>query len=146
MKLNIFKETGGRLPTERLQRMFAKLSAEEKRPGWAGQVNLVYTDDAGIRKLNKEFRRIDKRTDVLAFNIDHPNNDDAVFGEVYVSVPTATRQADEDGVTLIEELVRLSCHGMLHLFGYDHARRREAEQMRALEDYFVDYSKRTDNG
>ena len=146
MKLNIFKERGGRLPTKRLQRMFAKLSAEEKRPGWAGQMNLVFTDDPGIRKLNKQFRRIDKSTDVLAFTIDHPDNEEAVLGEVYVSVPTAVRQAAEDGVTLAEELVRLSCHGMLHLFGYDHARKRDAERMRALEDYFVNYSKRTDHG
>lgn len=146
MKLSIFKETGGRVPLKRLERLFTKLSAEEKKPGWDGLVNLIFVDDRGIQSLNKQFRRINKPTDVLAFNIDHPNDKDSVFGEVYVSVPTAARQAKETGVALAEELVRLSCHGMLHLFGYDHVKKRDAVQMQSLEDYFVNHSRRTDHG
>ncbi len=146
MKLNVFKETGGRLPLKRLRKLFAKLSAEEKKPGWAGTVNLVFVDDDSIRQLNRRFRRSNKPTDVLAFSIDHPDDEECVFGEVYVSVPTASRQARSFKVTVADELVRLSCHGLLHLFGYDHIKKRDAEQMQSLEDYFVNHSKRTDHG
>jgi probable rRNA maturation factor len=146
MKLNIFREVGGRLPVERLQAMFDKLSAEEKKPGWAGTVNVIFTDDRRIRQLNREFRGVDKPTDVLAFTIDHPGAEDCVFGEVYVSIPTAVRQARRHGVAGSEELVRLSCHGLLHLFGYDHIKKKDAEQMQALEEYFVSYSRKARNG
>lgn len=146
MKLNIFKEAPGRVPLKRLEKMFAKLSSEEKKPGWSGTINLVFTDDNRIKDLNKRFRHLNKPTDVLAFSIDNPDDEDSVFGEVYVSIPTATRQAGEAGTVLAEELIRLSCHGLLHLFGYDHIKKRDALQMQALEDYFVSYSKRTGNG
>ncbi|UCE25315.1 MAG: rRNA maturation RNase YbeY [Candidatus Zixiibacteriota bacterium] len=146
MKLNVFREAVGRLPMKRLKKLFDKLSSEEKKPGWSGEVNLIFTDDARIRSLNKQFRHIDKATDVLAFTIDQPESEDCVFGEVYVSVPTALRQAERCGATQADELVRLSCHGFLHLFGYDHGKKRDAEQMNALEEYYLSYSKRTDNG
>lgn len=146
MRLSIFKEAPGRVPLKRLERLFAKLSAEEKKPGWNGMVNLIFIDDKGIQSLNKQFRRINKPTDVLAFNIDHPDDAKSIFGEVYVSIPTATKQAKENGTAPAEELVRLSCHGMLHLFGYDHVKKRDALQMQALEDYFVNYSRKAGNG
>ncbi len=146
MKLNIFRETAGRVPVKRLKKLFDKLSTEEKKPGWSGEVNLIFVDDARIRALNRQFRKIDKVTDVLAFTIDHPDSDQCVFGEVYVSLPTAARQAEQYGATPADELVRLSCHGLLHLFGYDHNKKRDAQQMSALEDYYLNYSKRADNG
>ena len=142
MNLHIFKETQGRIPKKRLQRLFRKLSQEEKKPGWKGSVNLVFIDDKKMKQLNRQYRRIDKPTDVLAFLIDHPISKDSLLGEVYVSIPTANRQAKEDGRPVTEELVVLSCHGLLHLFGYDHMRKRDAEQMKALEDYFVTHSRR----
>ncbi|MEW6413102.1 MAG: rRNA maturation RNase YbeY [Candidatus Zixiibacteriota bacterium] len=142
MKLHIYKETGGRLPVKRLEKMFDKLSAEEKKPGWQGNVNLVIIDDDRMRELNKRFRKIDKTTDVLSFNIDTPDCEESLLGEVYVSAPTAARQARDNNVTPAEEIVRLSCHGFLHLFGYDHVKKKDAEQMKSLEDYFVEFSGR----
>jgi len=146
MRLSIFKETRARLPIKRLEKLFRKLSEEEKKPGWEGQVNLIFAGDEELKELNRKFRKIGRPTDVLAFTIDHPVSRESILGEVYVSVPTASRQAADAGAALDEELVRLSCHGFLHLFGYDHARKRDTEQMKALEDYYVGYSKRTDDG
>jgi len=146
MKLSIFKETQARPPLKRLQKMFRKLSKEEKKPGWEGLVNLIFAGDDELQRLNRKFRKISRPTDVLAFTIDHPTSRESILGEVYVSVPMATRQAAEAGTDLAEELVRLSCHGLLHLFGYDHIRKRDMEQMKALEDYYVSYSKRAGNG
>lgn len=141
MRLHIYKEAGGRLPVKRLEKMFGKLSEEEKKPGWQGEVNLVIIDDTRMRELNKQFRKIDKTTDVLSFNIDTPDAADSLLGEVYVSAPTAARQAKDNDVTLAEEILRLSCHGFLHLFGYDHLKKKDAEQMKSLEDYFVEFSR-----
>lgn len=125
--------------------MFAELSKKEKKPGWKGMVNLVFTDDKKIQSLNRQFRKISKPTDVLAFGIDRPDDDESVLGEVYVSIPTATKQARQAGVTMAEELIRLSCHGMLHLFGYDHEKKSDAVRMKELEDYFVKFSGRAGN-
>lgn len=146
MRLDVFKEAPSRIPLKRLQKMFAKMSEEEMKPGWKGSVNLIFTDDEELKRLNRQYRRIARPTDVLAFTIDHPDSDASVLGEVYVSVTTAVRQAAEAKTDLGEELVRLSCHGFLHLFGYDHIRKRDLEQMKALEDYYVSYSKRPGNG
>jgi len=146
MRLNIFKETQARLPLKKLKRMFHKLSEEEKKPGWEGLVNLIFAGDEELLRLNRKYRKVGRPTDVLAFTIDHPASRESILGEVYVSVPMAKLQAAEAGTDLADELVRLSCHGFLHLFGYDHVRKRDLEQMRALEDYYVSYSKRADDG
>lgn len=145
MKLYVFQETKARPPKDKLELMFDKLSREEQKPGWRGTVNLIFTDDQTIRRLNREFRKVDRATDVLAFNIDQPDAPECIFGEVYVSVPTARRQAEESGGTLADRLLRLSCHGLLHVFGYDHVKKKDAHQMETLEDYYVNYAGRRQN-
>ncbi len=91
MRLEIFKVVDVRLPVKRLEKMFQKLSMDKKKPGWQGTVNLVIINDARMRELNREFREKDKSTDVLSFNIETPDSRDSVFGEVYVSAPTAAK-------------------------------------------------------
>ncbi|UCD64267.1 MAG: rRNA maturation RNase YbeY [Candidatus Zixiibacteriota bacterium] len=146
MRLMIFKEVQGRIPSARLEKMFRKLSREERKPDWQGNINLIFTDDKSVRRLNREFRRVDAATDVLAFSIDYPDSTDSMFGEVYVSIPAAVRQAAESGVSVGERLLRLACHGLLHLFGYDHIKQRDVRQMKALEDYYVAYAGRSGRG
>lgn len=141
MILNLFKQISERIPRKKLDRMFTKLAKEEMKPGWQGMVNLIFIGDGEMRKLNWQFRKTDKTTDVLAFNLDQPENKDSLFGEVYVSVPTAMKQARSFGVTPEEELLKLSCHGILHLFGYDHIKKRDAHQMSELEKYYVKYAR-----
>jgi probable rRNA maturation factor len=97
----------------------------------------VFTTDRRIRALNKKFRNLDRPTDVLSFGFDDPEDPEDTFGEIYVSVPTAKRQARQYGITLTDELLRLACHGVLHLFGYDHVKTAEAKEMEAREDHFL---------
>jgi len=117
--------------------LFEQVVRQEAGRNRAGTINLVITDDTRIRKLNKKFRKKDKATDVLSFNIDDPEDKDSVFGEIYISDETAKRQARQYGVTDREEYLRLVGHGLLHLFGYDHMKKNESEKMHAREEYFL---------
>jgi probable rRNA maturation factor len=77
---------------------------------------VAFVSDKSIRKLNQQFRGVDKATDVLSFPADEPNN----LGDIAVSVESATRQANENGLSFEDEVAQLILHGLLHLCGYDH--------------------------
>jgi len=84
-----------------------------------GQVTVLLTTDPAIRRLNRQFRGKDKATDVLSFPAASPAAN-AVAGDLAISVPTAQRQALEQGHALSAEIKVLMLHGLLHLAGYDH--------------------------
>jgi probable rRNA maturation factor len=77
---------------------------------------IAFVSDKRIRELNRQFRGIDKATDVLSF----PAEEKANLGDIAVSVDTAAVQAEENGLTLDGEIAQLILHGLLHLCGYDH--------------------------
>jgi probable rRNA maturation factor len=77
---------------------------------------IAFVSDKKIRELNRQFRGIDKATDVLSFPSDGPDE----LGDVAVSVDTAAAQAKENGLKFDEEIAQLILHGLLHLSGYDH--------------------------
>src|SRR5262245_52231619 len=80
---------------------------------------IAFVSDKTIRQLNRQFRGVDKATDVLSF----PAGDEADgsnLGDIAISVDTATTQAKENGLTFDEEVAQLILHGLLHLSGYDH--------------------------
>ncbi len=89
------------------------------------EFSILLTSDPLIRSLNREYRGIDRATDVLAFSQQEgepvPGND-AVLGDVVISLETARRQAEDYGASFDEEITRLLIHGLLHLLGYDHER------------------------
>ncbi len=84
-----------------------------------GHVTVLLTSDTVIRKLNRQFRGKNKATDVLSFPAAGPVAPQ-VAGDLAISVPTALRQAAEQGHTLAVEIKVLMLHGLLHLAGYDH--------------------------
>jgi probable rRNA maturation factor len=89
-----------------------------------GKVTVLLTTDAGIRGLNRRFRGKNKATDVLSFPAANQRVSESasqrVAGDIAISVPTAQRQAEEQGHTLGDEIKVLMLHGLLHLAGYDH--------------------------
>lgn len=91
------------------------LSGEGAR---AGELSVTLLDDAEIQALNRDHLGHDRVTDVISFALHGP--DDAILGDVYVGAAQAERQAEEEGVRLEEELVRLVIHGTLHVLGHDH--------------------------
>lgn len=81
-----------------------------------GEVNILLTGNSEIQKLNLQFRRKDKPTDVLSF----PSGVQPAGGDIAISVQTARTQASEIGHDLLTEVKVLILHGMLHLAGHDH--------------------------
>jgi probable rRNA maturation factor len=97
------------------------------------ELSVLLTDDAGIQELNREHRRKDKPTDVLAFPMDESVPDPrGILGDVVISLDTADRQARSRRRALIEEVRFLLAHGVLHLVGYDHAEPAEKREMVAM--------------
>ncbi|MFZ1685744.1 MAG: rRNA maturation RNase YbeY [Candidatus Zixiibacteriota bacterium] len=137
MRLNIYKQVPTIVPRKSIESLFALVCRGETKSRIGGQINLVFTGDRAIRKLNAEFRGKDKATDVLSFNVESTGEPESVFGELYISAPTAARQAREYGGTLQEEYLRLVCHGLLHVFGYDHIRKSDAVKMESREEKYL---------
>jgi len=94
-------------------------------------VSVLICDDEEIHRLNKEFRNIDKPTDVLSFPMYNENGelDEDELGDIVISLERAALQAVEYGHTLEREVAFLTAHSMLHLFGYDHMVDDEKEEM-----------------
>lgn len=81
-------------------------------------MSLIFLRDPPIRELNRSWLDHDWVPDVLTFPLH--GEGEAPFGDIYVGIDQALRQAREAGVSFEEELVRLAVHGVLHLLGYDH--------------------------
>jgi len=101
----------------------------------AGDVSVVLTDDASIRKLNREWRGFDKPTNVLSFPAAKPGlqGPPPLLGDVIVAYETMAREAAEEAKPFLHHLAHLVVHGYLHLLGYDHQTDSEAGAMEALE-------------
>ena len=102
----------------------------------ACELSVALVDDATIRRLNRDYRRVDKSTDVLAFAMREGEalvqaNGPEILGDVVISVPTARRQAKKHRRSLGDEITMLLAHGLLHLLGYDHVRKADERLMTA---------------
>jgi probable rRNA maturation factor len=140
--LKIFKQSSTRLPRRQIEKLFEEVLETEIGKDAAGDVNLILTDDKRIRELNKRFRKKDKATDVLSFNIESTRKRKYMMGEIYISVETARRQAVEFDTKPSHEVMRLFCHGLLHLIGYDHIKKSERMIMEKKERHFLKLGKK----
>ena len=101
----------------------------------AAQVSVTFTDNEGIRVLNRTYRQIDRETDVLSFPLidfeggEEPPTDEAevMLGDIVLSLEKAEAQAEEFGHSVEREVAFLTVHSMLHLLGYDHVNSDEED-------------------
>ena len=115
------KSADFRLPSARTLARF--LSAAQTAVRLKGQVTVLLTTDAAIRRLNRQFRGKNKATDVLSFPSEGPfpgSPAEEIAGDIAISVTTALGQAADHGHSLSTEIKVLILHGLLHLAGYDH--------------------------
>ncbi len=106
------------------------------------EISVTFVDDDEIHRLNKEFRNIDRATDVLSFPLGengvYDTNIDTgakLLGDIVISIPHAVDQADRYGHSLQREIGFLTVHSMLHLLGYDHVNGGiESVRMREKEE------------
>ena len=103
----------------------------------SADLTISLVDDAEIHRLNRSYRGKDRPTDVLAFAMREGTRapgDEAILGDVVISLDTAARQAANRGASLEDEVATLLIHGVLHLLSYDHERSpSEARRMQRKE-------------
>ena len=106
-------------------------------------ISVSLIDDKTIHEINKNYRHVDRATDVISFafldglgNKDEllSSNDVIDLGEIYISLDRAKKQAEEYQHSLHRELCFLFVHGLLHLLGYDHMNKMDEEKMFALQE------------
>ena len=122
------------------------LVLEEEKAGDA-EVVLSLMDDSGIQELNRQYRGIDKATDVLSFSQkestpEEPEFEDPggseVLGDIVISWETAQKQGEELGHSVEREAAFLTVHGLLHLLGYDHDEAQLEAEMKRRQSEIMD--------
>lgn len=111
---------------------FARLGVEDG----ASEVSILFTDDAAIQVLNREWRAKDKPTNVLsfpAFPVEPGDPLPPMLGDIVLAVETLRREAELENRPFAHHLSHLIVHGLLHLLGYDHETEEDAEEMEGLE-------------
>lgn len=133
MEIEIFNETEEDLDKE-LKELKTFLENVAKDEGLENILfNVIIIDNSRIREINREYRNIDRETDVISFALEDDKTfnleDIRVLGDIYISVDKARSQALEYGHSFKRELSFLAIHGFLHLLGYDHMEKDEEEIM-----------------
>lgn len=104
--------------------------------------SIIITDNNKIRKINREYRNIDKETDVISFALEDdkvfPEIDIRVLGDIYISLDKVKEQSKLYGHSEKRELAFLTVHGLLHLLGYDHMDKHDEEIMFKKQDEILE--------
>ena len=126
--------------------VYAALAYEDFRR--SAEISVTFTDNEGIREINREHREIDAPTDVLSFPIlgddedgdTNPGTGAVNLGDIVLSLERAREQAAEFGHSFTREVAFLTVHSVLHLLGYDHVNSEEEDkEMRARQHAILDY-------
>lgn len=118
------------------------LQAVADRLEVAGEVSVSFVSDEEIHELNRDYREVDRPTDVLSFALqegeEFPEPSDfeaqAMLGDIVISIPTAVRQSEDYGHSIEREVAFLLAHGFLHLMGYDHQSPEEEQEMFGIQE------------
>lgn len=106
------------------------------------EFNIIIIDNEKIHEINKEYRGIDRETDVISFaledNMDIEYTDFRLLGDIYISIDRCYQQALEYGHSREREICFLATHGILHLLGYDHMTPEDEKEMFDLQNKLLD--------
>ena len=131
--IKIFNDSATKfLPKQKLAEAVGRVLKDKKIK--KASINVILVDDDIIKSMNSQYLTHDYPTDVISFNID---DDPVLLGEIYISVDTAKRQAEEFKVSLTNELKRLAIHGTLHLIGYEDDTIKQKKEMHNLENKYI---------
>lgn len=139
LEIDYIDETGELAP-EQVQQILQLLQLAAKREEVIGdsELSLTFVDNEKIHEINREYREIDRPTDVISFALEENTEGEMeiigqdmprVLGDIIISIPRAKQQAEEYGHSFMRELGFLAVHGFLHLLGYDHGTKEEEQQM-----------------
>ena len=139
------------LPCEELAKRVIEASLDYANCPYEAEVNLLLTMNEEIREMNRNFRQIDRSTDVLSFpmveyecagdfsfleeetDAFHPETGELMLGDIVISKEKVISQAEEYGHSIEREYAFLITHSMLHLFGYDHIEEKERDNMERMQ-------------
>ena len=109
--------------------------------------NVIIVDNEKIHEINKEYRGIDRETDVISFALEDDKTfnrtDFRILGDIYISLDKVISQSEEYGHSFKRELFFLALHGLLHLLGYDHMKKEDeiimfGKQEEVLKKYGIE--------
>ena len=134
-------ETKLHIPYKKITERVIEAVLKDRSVESACEVSVSVVDNDRIRSINKEFRNIDRSTDVLSFPMNepfdytefNPVSGELSLGDVVISAEKVISQAEEYGHTRTREYAFLICHSILHLLGYDHMEDDEREEMEELQ-------------
>ena len=134
MRIKLYNQTDVEIKevSKLLKKVFKKV--KEKK-----NMSIVFVSLEQIQELNKNYRQIDKVTDVLSFPNDDP--DDKTLGDIFISMDKAKEQAISYGHSLEREVGFLAVHGYLHLLGYDHHTKEDEEKMVFMQESILKRAK-----
>lgn len=98
-------------------------------PARAGEIELKFVSEKEVTRLNQVYRGLNAPTDILSFDI----STDPLVGQLFICYTYLVKQAKQAGKTLDDELALLVVHGILHVYGYDHAVKADETEMQLLE-------------
>ena len=145
-KIEIFNQTDEDIKElETVEKILLFASEKEKLENTS--FNLIIVDNNYIHELNKNYRNIDRETDVITFALEDDDTlvlpeDVRVLGDIYISIDKARSQAKEYGHSFLREICFLAVHGFYHLLGYDHMTPEDEKVMfkkqeEVLEEYGI---------
>ena len=133
MKIGLLDETSSLdSNTKSAFKKIARIVLKELGVPGDSELSITFIDDQRMRELNRAYRNINRTTDVLSFPQDE-GPDYTLLGDIVISLDTARRHADSYGVTQHDEIKKLIIHGILHLLGHDHKKKKETQIMREKE-------------
>lgn len=111
-----------------------KTVVDKKLLGRNGLIDVVLIDDVAMQQMNLEYRKKDRVTDIISFAYlevtDYKKEKgDVIAGDIFISVDTAKRQAEDKKHSLKDEMEFLFVHGLLHCFGFDHKTDKQEKEM-----------------
>lgn len=131
--IQIFNNTSQKfLPLKKIQAIAAKILEDYHIKD--SEISIIFLTDTEIQKINSQYLNHNYATDVISFNFEEEN----LEGEIYISVDTARIQAQEYKVSLTNEVLRLSIHGIMHLLGYEDDSIDKKEKMHNLEEKYLE--------
>lgn len=143
LDIEIINEQTEIITTQQLELIERALQAAAELEEVSGEVVITLVNDARIHEINREYRGVDRPTDVISFAMNESGDDEPeiyvdeeeldefpnALGDIIISIPRTKEQAEEYGHSFERELGFLTVHGFLHLVGYDHGSPEEEKEM-----------------
>ncbi len=141
MEIEVFNLTDEKIDElDKLKEFLINVSNDEK----LGNVifNVIIVDNNKIKEINRDYRNIDRETDVISFALEDDKSFNTtefrMLGDIYISIDKVRSQSKEYGHSFKRELYFLAIHGLLHLLGYDHMTKEEEEVMFSKQEEVLD--------